>query len=108
MKYEREDFVKFLPRNILDVVFDEVVQTSARTYPTYRDAILNLADKTFHVDNANFLGGHFTLAGNDPGIFAYNGSKWLIYPEFVTLVDEETNYNDSIPDLLGDLIYGGE
>lgn len=107
MKYERGDFVKFLPRNILDVVFDEVVGISIRTL-SYRKAILNLADKTFHVDNTNFLGGHFTLAGNDPRIFAYNDCKWIIYPEFVTLVDEETNFNDSIPDLLGDLIYGGE
>ena len=108
MKYERGDYIRFLPRNILEVVFDEVVEISTRTYPTYRNAILNLADKTFHVDNVNFLKGRFTLAGNDPGIFAYNGNKWIIYPEFVTLVDEETSYNDSIPDLLGDLIYGGK
>lgn len=108
MKYECGDFVKFLPRNILEVIFDEVVGNSTRTYPTYKDAILNLANKTFHVDNANFLGGRFTLAGNDPGTFAYNNNKWIIYPEFVTLVDEETNFNGSIPDLLGDLIYEGE
>ena len=67
---------------------------------------MNCAEKTF-VINKVFDNGKFTFEGDDTCITTYHNGKWIFYPQFVTLANEEKKYNDSIPDLLGDLIYKG-
>lgn len=103
MEYKVGDKVTFLPKNELEYYYELVVDYK---YQEYRNAVMNCAGKTFVIDKV-FDDGKITFEGDDTCVTTVHTSKWIFYPQFVTLVEGIENYNNSIPDLLGDSIYKG-
>lgn len=103
MEYKVGDRVTFLSENDLEYYYELVV---GYKYQEYRDAVMDCAEKTFVIDKV-YDDGRITFEDDDTCIKTNRNGKWIFYPQFVTLANEEGKYDDSIPDLLGDSIYKG-
>lgn len=96
------DRVKFLPRSKLIENFLRVIPYERNlSYQCYLEGILWYANKTFYIDRV-FHDGRFTIIEKNLDPLSH---QWIFYPQFVTLIEKNELINNSIPDLLGNMVY---